>query len=366
MKTRFFSFLVLALLITGLVFAGGGADRSQSQSVSGGPRPAGAGPAERGGIQLPIVEREITLTCFWEADPKATAVIPSYERMAYFEEMRRYTGINVEFLHPPAGQTDQQFALMLSTNDLPDMVWYYWDRVPGGVGALLQDGTIQNLTQWTAEHSPNIMNLYDRYPDMRKEALLADGTFYNYPRIKEDSSILVTTGNQIRKDWLDRLGLSVPVTIDDWYNVLTQFKNRDANGNGNPNDEIPFVSAAVLTAFDNAWNLRWNNFSVRGDTVVFGPILPEFREFVETMRRWYAEGLIDPDYLATDSRALEAKIVGDVGGAYRGTINGNMGRFFDVWEANNQPGRELIPVAHARLRAGANAYNTVQNYTGLD
>ena len=33
-------------------------------------------------------------------------------------------------------------------------------------------------------------------------------------------------GMAMRKDWLDELGLDVPVTYDDWHNVLTAFKEQ--------------------------------------------------------------------------------------------------------------------------------------------
>ena len=40
----------------------------------------------------------------------------------------------------------------------------------------------------------------------------------------------------INKAWLDRLGLEIPTTVDEWYEVLKAFKEQDANGNGMPDD----------------------------------------------------------------------------------------------------------------------------------
>ena len=48
----------------------------------------------------------------------------------------------------------------------------------------------------------------------------------------------------INKAWLDRLGLEMPTTVDEWYEVLKAFKEQDANGNGDPNDEIPLTGSA--------------------------------------------------------------------------------------------------------------------------
>ena len=40
---------------------------------------------------------------------------------------------------------------------------------------------------------------------------------------------------------LDHLGLDMPTTTDEFVEVLRAFKDNDANGNGNPNDEIPLA-----------------------------------------------------------------------------------------------------------------------------
>lgn len=325
-----------------------------------------------GGISLPLVDKPIKLTWFWEADPKATAVISSYDKMAYFQEMAKRTNITIEFKHPPLNQASQQFALMLSTNDLPDIVWYNWTLVPGGIAPLIKDGTILNLKADMAKYAPNITKMFKENPTLLKEATLDDGSFFSFPKIKGDASILVTTGLQIRKDWLTRLNLAEPVTIDDWYKVLTAFKTKDANGDGNATDEIPYVGLSSATnfpldGFANAWNLRYNDFSVRGDKVVFGPITPEYKSFVETMAKWYAEGLIDPDYLATDAKIFESKIVGNTAGSYMGTINGNMGKFLDVWKAAGKTDYDLVPLPNAKLDASSQRYGRhVQSFVSAD
>ena len=45
----------------------------------------------------------------------------------------------------------------------------------------------------------------------------------------------------INQVWLDNLGLDMPTTTDEFVEVLRAFKDNDANGNGNPNDEIPLA-----------------------------------------------------------------------------------------------------------------------------
>ena len=284
--------------------------------------------------------------------------------------MEKLTGIKVTFLHPPAGQTDQQMALMLSTNDLPDMAWYDWTRVPGGIGSLIKDGTIQNLTKWWAQYSPNIKKIFDSNPDVRREGLLDDGSFFAYGKIKGDKSICITTGMMLRADWLKKLNLQPPTCIDEWHTVLKAFKTQDANGSGDPSKQIPYVGSPAtrtsttspLYAFALAWDLIYNDFAIRdnGKTIVYGPLLPEYREFVETMRQWYSEGLIDPDYVSNNGQSIDAKILSNTAGAFRAAINGGMGKYFDTWLAQGKTSYDIVPVISPSRLPGGPHYSDIQ------
>ena len=50
----------------------------------------------------------------------------------------------------------------------------------------------------------------------------------------------------INKRWMDNLGLQEPKSLDELYEVLKAFKEEDANGNGDPNDEIPLTATDVV------------------------------------------------------------------------------------------------------------------------
>ena len=56
---------------------------------------------------------------------------------------------------------------------------------------------------------------------------------------------------------LDNLGLKVPQTYDELVKVLQEFKDKDANGNGDPTDEIPFGSGNFDPTF--SYILPFNN-----------------------------------------------------------------------------------------------------------
>ena len=115
---------------------------------------------------------------------------------------------------------------------------------------------------------------------------------------------MVFQGPIVRKDFLDKVGLPVPVTIDDWYTTLKAFKEKDPNGNGKA-DDIPLTLFLYTTgqfdifkgasAFIGAWNTTYNFYQENG-TVKYGPLDSQFKDFLATMAKWYKEGLIDPDF----------------------------------------------------------------------
>ena len=61
-----------------------------------------------------------------------------------------------------------------------------------------------------------------------------DGKMYYLP-----NKTTVPNVGLIRKDWLAAVGLGVPQTKDQLIAVYKAFRDKDANGNGDPSDEIP-------------------------------------------------------------------------------------------------------------------------------
>jgi putative aldouronate transport system substrate-binding protein len=305
--------------------------------------PASSGPEE---LTLPIVSEPLTLTCFMELDAKVSASKKSVAEVASYQEIMEKTGITIQFQHPPAGQEKEQFNLMLASNDLTDIIYYNWLTVPGGPAKAILDKQIIPLNDVVAQYAPNLSAMFEEKATARKQSVLDDGTLYMFPMIR------VRTGTEewfrllgpiYRKDWLDKLNLEAPTTIDEMYTVLKAFKEQDPNGNGQA-DEIPFTSqkaggeAAYLSAFAPAFGIV-NGFYNDNGTVKYGPLEPAYKDYVETMNKWYAEGLIDPEYTINDAKAMNQKILSNQAGCYFGLIAANLGTYLDAM--NGQDGFDL-------------------------
>lgn len=286
-------------------------------------------------IPLPITTERFTIN-YWRAnDAKLTASLDNFGDMAAYKKKAELTGVDVKFTHPPLGQQRDQFNLLISTNELPDVIYYNWADAVGGPEKMIEDGRIIRLNELIDQYAPNLKKIIASDPDVKKQIALDDGTIYMFPLLKLDALKLnATSGLIIRKDWLDNLGLQTPTTIDEWYTVLKAFKEKDPNGNGKP-DELPFTgnwgpgNLTKLHDFAPAFGVI-GGFQMNGDKVEFGPIQPGYRDFLETMATWYKEGLIDPEIMTNDGKAFDYKITNNLAGAYQGGVFSGMGKYFNL------------------------------------
>lgn len=315
---RFFCIIVLAYLCSApyIVIAGGTGEKAE-RKVSEGP---------------------VEISYFQLLGPRAATVMKSYSEMYQYQVIEQKFNVKFKFLHPPQGLEQEQFNLMIASKQLLDIISWDWTEVPGGPGKLIREGIILKLNDIFNKYAPNISKVLAANPEARRQSMLDDGTFYMFPMLRLSENVRVNGGPAIRQDWLDRLGLKRPETIDEWYTVLKAFKEKDANGNGDPNDEIPIVSEGdqfLRMIFVVGWRVT-NNFFIKKDgTIGWGPIEPEYKDFLATMAKWYKEGLIDPDYITTDVKNFDAKVTSNRGGAFFAWMNGRLGRFNTLMRKNN-------------------------------
>lgn len=287
--------------------------------------------AETESPTLPITEEPITLTVFTELADRAASSLTNYGEMIAFQELEKRTNIKLEFQHPPVGQVKEQFNLMIASGDLCDLIDYAWNTYPGGPTRAMEDGIALQLNDLQAQYAPNLQAIIEAFPSVGTDTMTDSGAYYMFPFVRVTQADRMSGGFQIRKDWLDKLGLEIPTTLDEWHTVLTAFKNGDPNGNGEA-DEIPFLNLSTANYIEYltcAWGIKYGYYVVDGQ-VKFGPYEPEFKEYLTTLNTWYTEGLLDPDFLATDRKTFDAKVTSGQAGAYYGLLNSFMGTYTGI------------------------------------
>jgi putative aldouronate transport system substrate-binding protein len=295
----------LLLLGSAEIFAGGSGEASKAG-------PAAAPAATAGG--LPIVTKPLKLSLFI-AGPD-TALANSLADLDDVKLVAQRTGITIDFIHPSSVGYNEALSTIIASGNYPDMIRSNFATYKGGLDGAINDGIALDYTKLVSQYAPNYKKLV---ADNKMEKLvLTDagretgfGSTFSCKEFFGKSF----TGLILRKDWLDDLKLKVPETIDDWYNVLTQFKKQKncpaPLGMAEIFTQTPMVRAQV---FAGSYGAAYT-FLLYNDAVKFGPILPEFKNFLITFRKWYAEGLINQDIATT-------KLSGDI---YPKLANGQVG-----------------------------------------
>lgn len=365
-KIRKASAYALSFALLASVFSGCSSNNSAEPASSS---PQKSGEASISTIPLPIVDKPITLKMFVAMDPKVAATMKNYNEIAVFKELEKRTGIHIDFIHPASmdgAAVKEQFNLMVASGDLPDLIYYNWiDGYNGGPNKAIKDGVILPLNDLVDKYGPNIKAFMQSDPKANKQMRTDDGTIYVFPEAQSPNQFakvnpnpnpaFQTFGWQIRQDWLEKLNLKSPETIDDWYEVLTAFKTKNPSGSGK-NDEIPLApkGAADLQNWIRAWGINYG-FYKDGETVKYGPYTPEYKEALTTLAKWYKEGLIDPDFALTDGKQFDAKVMGNRAGAWTGSTSGTFGRFVQLMKAKD-PSVKLLGTVPPYVK-GTKSYN---------
>lgn len=303
-------------------------------------------------------------TITWYQQNHSAGQLTNMGESECFKAIEEDLGVNIEWQHPADGSSaNDQLNLMIAANSLPDVVLWDWDALPGGTAKYIKEKTLMPINDMVEEYAPNYLAALEKLPRVKEVAYLDDGTMPGvYGMEPEDPRRVIYFGPMLRQDWLDKLGLAQPTTLDEWHTVLTAFKTQDPNGNGQP-DEIPWTeqTGTNLDSFAPAFGIL-NEFFVDPGTgqIAYGGIRSEYKEFLMVMNQWYKEGLIDGEFATNDGKMYSSKIVSEKAGATAGYLSGTLGNLTAQGKQTN-PDFQLMGVPHPKAANGI-AYNGMKDY----
>lgn len=231
---------------------------------------------------------------------------------APMQEAMRLTNTDITFELAPLDSYTSSLQTMLATQNIPDVIQF---RGNEQMNLLLDQGVLLPLEDLIEEHCPNLLAFFGEENWKLAKASVGDGHVYYIPFV---GTTPITKSWMIRKDWLDRCGLDVPSTWDEWVTVLKAFKEMDANGNGDASDEIPLSGQVdrLLYTFD-IYNSDIFCLDPDGNYILVYDH-PNYRTYLETMNDLYTNGLLDKEYLdrnlETNETNLQAAMANDLVG----------------------------------------------------
>ncbi len=186
--------------------------------------------------------------------------IEDWETNAYVKWLEEQTNIDLSFEVIPEDGAAEKLGLILASGDYPDVFL--------SVGI-----TDTNITKYGTEeklflplndlidtHGDNIKKLFEAFPGSRERITQLDGEIYSLPDVNICYHCGLRQKFWINASWLEKLGLEKPVTIDEFYNVLASFRDKDPNGNG-LKDELPMIAN-----YDDGWHTNSDSFVMNAFT----------------------------------------------------------------------------------------------------
>ncbi|MDD4778891.1 MAG: extracellular solute-binding protein [Fermentimonas sp.] len=249
----------------------------------------------------PITKEKSTFTIL------AATSVTDMANTQMMTEISEHTNVYPEWEVIPTSGREERISLMWGSGDYPDVL-----------GPRILSRTAVNTYGPQGVLIP-LNEYYDKYMtwfnELAPESIIGEMTCYDGNMYYIAT---ITDGERwerqymMNTEWLDKLNLSVPENIDDFYNCLVAIKNGDPNGNGEA-DEIPFAIGPWLTIFDTLpafycfFGRPGTYYIDDNGQVIDGRLYDEHMQGIKFLQKCYKEGLLDPELFTHDNTAFRAK-----------------------------------------------------------
>ena len=298
--------LTAATLTAAMLLAGCGSGSSDSGNNSGG----GAAVIPESSVvkgetnqqTYPLSEEKITLT-YWYPQANSMGTLADFNDSEFFQWMEEKTNIHIDFIVPASGEEAQSFKNLFATDKLPDILYTQpaTQNYRDGMDAAINDGFIVDLSKYI-DLMPNYVSWLNSIPTAKKDVFTDTGKMYGFWSFWDNmESGYADQGISIRKDFLDKVGMDIPTTYDEWEKVLTAFK-----------DELHIEAPLYTSKYGIDYGEFMAGYGIapyfyqEDGTVKYGPMQDAYKEYLTLLNDWYKKGLLDPDFASRQSTGVAA------------------------------------------------------------
>ena len=236
-----------------------------------------------------IADGDITLTMLQESNPMMGLDIETYGELPFWQEYCDRTGVQIDWKMISMSSFEEQFYLLIAANDLPNInaiSIYYND----GTSTAVEDEVFVNLKDYIEDYAPHYYQLIQRR-DVHPVVCDQDDNIIAFYEIA-DEQFPPNNGVIARGDMLEAQGLEMPVTYDEYEDVLTKLKSAY-------DLEAPLYYYDMAKIVITAGKGIKEGFSLNeAGEVTYGPVTEGWREYLQIAHDWYGKGLIYQDFFA--------------------------------------------------------------------
>ena len=256
----------------------------------------------------------------------------TYEDNAYTRLVREVINVQNEDVYENSGDTyTVGISTMFATGNIADVMVVDQKTMY----SMQKNDQLADLTEVYADcASERIKDIYASYGGDILQSCTFEGKLMAFPEtnISDGPNLL-----WVRKDWMEKLGLSDPETIEDVKNIALAFAKENPTS-----DEAGNIGLAISTnlyggtgiSSEYGMNLIFASFGAypgrwltdADGMPVYGSVQPGVKDALGLLADWYREGVLDQDFLIRTSDDIADLIV-----------QGRCGIFFAPWWAPNNP-----------------------------
>jgi putative aldouronate transport system substrate-binding protein len=199
----------------------------------------------------------------------------------YFKKMTELSGDDVIFEFIDHANQGQVLTLRFASGNLLDAA--ITSITNPNLGDALENSIFQDITDYIEEFDPNTKK---KLPEAFWESphLSSEGRIYALPWMGPLPDTRVV---YMRKDWLDRLGVDVPKTVEDYFEPFELIKAKDVDGDGDTDDEVAFGLRERLNYsefFFGSYELNPDNYNLVDGKLIPDVVNPKMKEVVRLWR----------------------------------------------------------------------------------
>ena len=322
----------------------------------------------------PVCDEPITLTGFGNQNVTHCDWKDAYTLNAISD----LTNVYIEWETAPNTGFEEAKSVLLAGGDYPDIFWRC-KLTSSELATYGPMGVFADLKQYIEAYMPTLVGIMQEYPSVRSAFTSADGAIYGLNTITSPDAPTDANKYWVNGQWIANVGLEEPTTIEELTDLFRAFRDQDANGNGDPSDELPYSDRQ---AGKGLWNGTYSSFGMgnlgqqmaqsfidldeNGQIRCFA-VTDEYKAQLEWITSMYNENLIDPEMFTQDIPTFTAKGNQNLIGAFFHSdtpqiIGSEHVNFFSIAVPEGPGGNSYYYLSPMAVNGGAFAVNAERDF----
>lgn len=255
----------------------------------------------------------------------------TYEDNAYTRYLREVLNIQNDdvFELEAGGPYEEALEMAIEDRNIPDVL------VVNGrdnLIRLVENDMVEDLTDVYKNCTTKVIKeMYDSYGENVLASATFDGRLYAFPNTEIDDGEMLLW---LRQDWIQRLEVEEPKSLEEAMYVIRKFVETDIAGNGSTVGLA--CSTNLIAGSSDTYGVDgiFSNFGSIPETwildetgkVVYGSLTPETKQALAYLNKLYTDGILDSRFLLREPENINRLVV-----------EGKCGAVFGRWWAPNNP-----------------------------